>query len=258
MSKKYTDISLKNILPENLIKDSNISKIIDTVDPHILEAAGLIKNAEIFSSLDNQSEQILELLGWQFHVTRFEGWSENLNITQKAELIRNAILLHRYKGTPWSVKKAFDIIGIEATIKEWFQDGGSGEPYTFNIFLKIAEDIEHLYNALGIIDQMKNVRSKYYVDFDLLSETKMTIQSGILNDIEPEKAFSLEKAVSFYTPIGKIFNIDTEDSFTIESNTAASLKSAGIFSHEIDKADLEIERSATKYIGAQGIINFYI
>lgn len=62
--------------------------------------------------LEAVPDDALPLLGWQFHVMGDEGWSFADTPAARRELIRRAIELHRYKGTPWAVRRAAETAGF--------------------------------------------------------------------------------------------------------------------------------------------------
>ncbi len=54
----------------------------------------------------------LPYLGEQFDVMGYKGWKYADTEQKKRDLIKKSIELHRYKGTPWSIKESLKIIGI--------------------------------------------------------------------------------------------------------------------------------------------------
>lgn len=74
----------------------------------------------------------LYLLAWQFHVLGDEGWNLAVTEADKRDLIRRAIEIHRYRGTPWSIRQALAAVGYhDARIVEnrelqqqWAEAGG--------------------------------------------------------------------------------------------------------------------------------------
>ena len=54
----------------------------------------------------------LPLLGEQFHVMGYEGWDLAESAPARRRLIKRAIELHRYKGTPWAIKQALATLGF--------------------------------------------------------------------------------------------------------------------------------------------------
>lgn len=62
--------------------------------------------------LDEVNANALYLLAQQFDVLGYKGWFFADTEEKRRELIRRAIELHRYKGTPWSVKEAIKQLGF--------------------------------------------------------------------------------------------------------------------------------------------------
>ncbi|WP_080081704.1 phage tail protein I, partial [Salmonella enterica] len=79
----------------------------------------------------------------------------------KRELIKQAIELHKYKGTPWAVRRVLEILSLPGTISEWFEYGGKA--YFFKVEIKLINQgmDENLFNNLvDLIHEYRNVRSK--------------------------------------------------------------------------------------------------
>ena len=47
--------------------------------------------------------------------------------------IRAAPIVHRHKGTVYAVKTALAALGMDAEVREWWQETPRGEPYTFTV-----------------------------------------------------------------------------------------------------------------------------
>lgn len=63
-------------------------------------------------ALWNPDKCPVDLLPWQAWGLSVDFWSDNWPESVKREMYRNSILIHRYKGTPWAVKKALKIVGL--------------------------------------------------------------------------------------------------------------------------------------------------
>lgn len=61
--------------------------------------------------VDLVEEGALPSLGEQFHIMGEEGWDFTTSDQARRDLIKSAIELHRYKGTPWAIKQALTKIG---------------------------------------------------------------------------------------------------------------------------------------------------
>ncbi|EDA2742977.1 phage tail protein I, partial [Salmonella enterica subsp. enterica serovar Typhimurium] len=94
-------------------------------------------------------------------VQGLEGWLFAANEQEKRELIKQAIELHKYKGTPWAVRRVLEILSLPGTISEWFEYGGKA--YFFKVEIELINQgmDENLFNNLvDLIHEYKNVRSK--------------------------------------------------------------------------------------------------
>lgn len=63
--------------------------------------------------VDLVEDDALPYLGEQFHIMGGEGWDFAADDTARRALIKSAIELHRYKGTPWAIKQALTKLGLE-------------------------------------------------------------------------------------------------------------------------------------------------
>lgn len=103
----------------------------------------------------------LPSLAEQFHVQGLEGWLFASNEQEKRELIKQAIELHKYKGTVWAVRRVLEILSLPGAITEWFEYGGKA--YFFKVDIELVNQgmDENLFNNLvELIHEYKNVRSK--------------------------------------------------------------------------------------------------
>jgi len=137
--------------------------------------------------IDHVTSSALPHLGEQFNVMGLEGWQFAKTERQKRDLIKDSIKLHRYKGTPYAIKRIFEILGIKAQLNEWFMDHPNFAPFYFELFMeKYPESIDLL---ISLINEFKNVRShlavmrnydcrhRFILDYSLLDY-------GILSDID--------------------------------------------------------------------------
>ena len=109
---------IKELLVQILKRDEKFNALAEVTDFGLTTVQDEIKNTIIYSRIDDLPEEVLDLLAWQFHV---DFWRSVLPIELKRELVKNSIKWHRYKGTPWAVKKALEWFGIEAEIIEYWQ-----------------------------------------------------------------------------------------------------------------------------------------
>lgn len=112
----------------------------------------------------------LPWLGWAMKV---EGWEAAETEQQQRDLIREAIPVHKTKGTVGAVRRVLKAVRVNADFKEWHQIPGAA-PYTFQITAWANENREGegsiISPQLGarlraLVDAAKNERSHY--DFRL-------------------------------------------------------------------------------------------
>jgi len=162
-----------NLLNPIFLKDSKyraVEKLLENLHNELIEKTV----AElIYPRIDEiENEELLDLLGWQFHI---EGWELAKTIEDKKRLIKNAIELHRYKGTPYAIKKVLEALGLSGDIKEWFEYGG--EPYKFKVYISSIPSEELWERLIHLINEYKNERS--WLDaIGIHSESRATIYLG--------------------------------------------------------------------------------
>ena len=151
--RKVTGVS-GNLAP---INDINL-KIFDEICEE--RFGNLNLDAVLVSIIDNVPSDALPHLAEQYHITGNEGWLQALSESEKRNLIKSAIKMHRYKGTKYAIEEIFNTLNIVGNVKEWFNYGG--KPYYFKVILQIFnrsinEETENKLRAL--IDEYKNERS---------------------------------------------------------------------------------------------------
>jgi len=179
---------LKEIAPSNLLNDPIIKALLEATDPELQKVKEQIINVIIYPRIEEiEDESLLDLLAWQFHV---EGYDLAKTVEEKRNLVKNAIELHRYKGTKYAVQKALSILGLTTEIVEWFETGGNLPPHTFGIrTTSVPEDFKKI---LSVINDYKresahlailtdgNCRSRLNLDrSSQLSRTLLSSLDGI-------------------------------------------------------------------------------
>jgi len=111
--------------------------------------------------VDMVPANVLPHLAGQFHVMGLEGWEFAQTERERRDLIRRAIELHRYKGTPWAIEQVLVTLNLQGVVSEWFDYGG--QPYRFKVDVDVSgrglSQIE--YQRLeALILQYKNKRSR--------------------------------------------------------------------------------------------------
>ena len=156
MSKDLQSVSLLDILPPNLLADKQIYAAARALDDELQKITAATRNALLLPRLDELSEEVIDLLAWQWHVDFYE---PSMSIDTKRRLVCESIAQHRIKGTKAAVEKMVQTVFKEGVVSEWFEYGG--EPYHFRIDLLTAPNItqDDTARLLAVVNASKNVRS---------------------------------------------------------------------------------------------------
>jgi phage tail P2-like protein len=145
----------KRLIPEG-IRDTSTEAFNELID----RLGSLDLTPLLIYIIDNVHASALPHLAEQFHIAGLEGWSFAQTNKEKRALIKRAIELHRYKGTPWAVENALNSISIDGSVTEWFQYGGN--PYRFRVSIDVKDigiNLDTITLIEKLINQYKNVRS---------------------------------------------------------------------------------------------------
>ncbi len=106
---------------DNLLADSikNIPHLaaFDDLAANRLDAIDI--SPVLINLIDTVPASALSYLAEQFDVLGFKGYKFAITEIDKRDLIKRAVDLHRYKGTPWAVKESLKSLGItDASVLE--------------------------------------------------------------------------------------------------------------------------------------------
>ena len=110
--------------------------------------------------IDNTETSALPHLAEQFHVMGSEGWLQVKTDSEKRDLIKQAINIHKYKGTKYAILRVLEMLSINGSVKEWFEYNGN--PYCFKVELNFIErglDGNLISKLEDLINEYKNERS---------------------------------------------------------------------------------------------------
>jgi len=131
--------------------------------------------------VDRAPAEVLPYLAEQFHVLGYEGWNYANTDPKKRALLKEALPLHRYKGTVWAVERALTLLGLPARLWQWFEYGG--DPHHFRVDVDItgegaSADIARLdRDATGLVMAWKR-KSSVFEALRLLLSIDGTIRIG--------------------------------------------------------------------------------
>ena len=138
--------------------NDEFSKIFDEIFEERI--AQLDLNCLLVTIIDNVPSDALPHLAEQYHITGNEGWLQAQRDTEKRNLIKSAIKMHRYKGTKFAIKEVLNTLDVIGDVSEWYEY--DGEPYYFKIILEIFNrpvSPQTETDLRDLINEYKNERS---------------------------------------------------------------------------------------------------
>lgn len=157
------DVKLSQLIPENLVKDSNVKASADALDIPLQDVSKKVDIPSIYLRLGELTSEQLDHMAaaWDASV-----WRQSWPINIKHSVLNNVILEKKKRGTLGAVKKAIETIGSYTSITEWWQETPKGTPHTFKVIASLnnyegvlESDLQE--DLFGLIDDAKPVRSHY-------------------------------------------------------------------------------------------------
>jgi phage tail P2-like protein len=152
-------LELLKILPSSISGDKNVQAVAKALDPEMQSVSRDIREALIYSRIDELPEEVVDLLAWQFHADFYE--PTLLSLEKKRAIVKSAIMVHRKKGTPWAVRRLLTDLGFQVDYTEWWQFGG--EPYVDRLKVWVDEEFGFPQAAKDLVmrawDSVKSART---------------------------------------------------------------------------------------------------
>lgn len=154
----FKELELSDITPENLMRDETVKNTTKVISNRL---SGLYTHAYKLNytmNLRDLPEEVIDHLLWEAHLYKpAEGLMLARTLEEKVNLLEAATELHIYKGTPYAIERALEVVGLDGRNEEWFEY--DGEPYHFWIELKLNQKLNDLDMIRELVAEYKNVRS---------------------------------------------------------------------------------------------------
>lgn len=157
------DVKLSEIIPENLVKDSNVKASAEALDPSLQEVSRNVDIPSIYVRINSLTSEQLDHMAAEWDASV---WRSSWPIQIKRRILNNVILEKRKRGTLGAVKKAIETIASFTSLTEWWQETPKGTPHTFKVIASLnnyegvlESDLQE--DLFGLIDDAKPVRSHY-------------------------------------------------------------------------------------------------
>ena len=155
MGVTLSTINLIDLQTSFMKQDITTQGLCSTLNPKFQELSDEVRQALIFSRVGELDDVALDELAWQMHVDFYDATAE---IEIKRQLVKNALIIHKTKGTPFAVEKLIQTIFGDGYVQEWFEYGG--EPYMFKVITNNPSVTgEDASKFIKILDSVKNIRS---------------------------------------------------------------------------------------------------
>lgn len=131
------DTSILSLLPSSISTDEDIVAMSEALDPEIREVSAAIVEAVILSRIDELPDDVLNEIAWAMRFDQLQVW-DNATLDGKRALIRGVLAWRKRSGTPYAVRRIFDLLLVSGEIVEWFTEGGA--PYTYRMRITVTQD----------------------------------------------------------------------------------------------------------------------
>lgn len=139
----------KNLLPSNATAEERALALAARFGDEVLP-----EDIKSLWNPDNIPTAFIPFLAWALHV---DYWDDALPEEIKRAILRRAFEWHRYKGTPWAVRKSLLDLGFaDVLVSEWMDFNGN--PYTFALTLRPFDE-DKFNKAKRVAFEYKNARS---------------------------------------------------------------------------------------------------
>ena len=156
--------------PYSLTRDDDKEKLADTIAEELIKTIAQSEYAAVFPRVDELPEEVLDILAIDLKIQWYEIDAPILN---KRQVVKECMLIHKYKGTKYAVETVLRSMYNFAEVKEWFEY--SGNPYHFKVIIyDTSGDKAKRERTLEKIEYYKNIRS-------VLEET--IFKTGIKSDV---------------------------------------------------------------------------
>ncbi|EAA4710454.1 phage tail protein I [Salmonella enterica] len=159
-----SDISLLDVLPQNLAQNPDVIAMSKAIDDELHAINKLIPKTTIYGLIDGLESAVLDHLAWQWNS---DTWRDNWPVSLKRSVFKSIIRTKRIKGTRAAVEDVVSSLGGVVDIKEWFEQSPRGEPYTASIIASInsfdgaVPSKEMLDDVIRNIKYAKSARTLY-------------------------------------------------------------------------------------------------
>jgi len=118
---RIRDVDVLALQTKFMQQDVDVQGFSAALTPQFRKLAEEARKVAIYSRINDLPEEVLDVLAWQFSV---DWYDPDADLPTKRNAIKEAIEIHRIKGTPAAVQRVVEIYFGDGEVEEWFQYGG--------------------------------------------------------------------------------------------------------------------------------------
>lgn len=140
-----------NLLPESFKKNSELfTRVAEKIiKKHILDNKKYLLSLD---ALDTLEEIYVDILAYEFNVNFY---TLSISLEEKRKLVKNSILTHMKKGTPFAIENVLKIFYKNAKLKEWFEYLGQEGTFRIDILNNTSIVPDEITKILQMIKNTK-------------------------------------------------------------------------------------------------------
>ena len=155
--------NLLRTLPEVFRNDKKMVALASSIADVLAARPEEIRQLMIYSRIDDLSEELLDILAYDFKV---DWWDGDYTLEEKRKTLKDSWRVHRMLGTKAAVETAISAIYPETQVREWFEYGG--EPYHFRLLIdstfegidpnkhqRVLDRVEYYKNLRSVLDEIE-------------------------------------------------------------------------------------------------------
>ena len=150
---EYRDSEIAQILPD-VLRSPEVKAVSYAINKALKQLLLCAEKASVYAAIDKLENEELDLLSLELAAQYYDN---NLRISVKREIIKNAIKWHFSTGTKASVQGLIETVFGAGSVREWWEY--EGKPYLFRVRADVLLKESEIDSFTRIIQHVKNTRS---------------------------------------------------------------------------------------------------
>lgn len=110
--------------------------------------------------IDNVHPSFLPWIAWWF---RADFWNDAWSIEKQRVVVKNALMLFKYKGTEWAVERVLELVGFDAVVTPWHKMSPLGVNGTFRVDVNLNANKADYKTIAKLIDSNKRASQHWHM-----------------------------------------------------------------------------------------------